>query len=96
MLQITLFGLAMGNDQSQASGRQICKAGVIIWDGQNIRQLVDISRDTSYTDNDIHSIRSMMAREVQLVEYQLSKAVSCIEELDKQHAERQNNYITDK
>ena len=96
MLQITLFGLTVGNDLSQASGRQICKAGVIIWDGQNIRQLVDINRDTSYTDNDIHSIHSLMAREVQLVEYQFTKAISCIEELDKQHAERQNNYITDK
>ena len=86
----------MGNDQSKANGYHVCRAGLIVSDGKSTRQLVDIQKDTSYTNHDVQSMRTMMTRDIQLVARQFLMAVSTVDTLAEQDAKRHDNRATHK
>ncbi|KAK7089144.1 hypothetical protein V1264_024462 [Littorina saxatilis] len=76
----------MGSEQSQANRRIVCQAGVLVSDGKNIKQLVDIRQDTSYTNHDLRSMISMMSKDAQAAEKQFEIAISGVNALAEQRA----------
>ena len=72
---------SVSKDITPVGGSQECWACFNVFDGQINREVIYISRCTSYTSTDASSVRLMMAQDVKLVEQLFERAVSCVEAL---------------